>query len=145
MKKKIFVIVVFCFLIALSVYFAIPQQAQSTLTVNSKRITIELADTPEKQVQGLSGRTMLAKNSGMFFTFSYSGNWGIWMKDMLFPIDILWLDSEFKVVGMKENAWPESYPEAFYPDALATYVLEVNTGFIKENNIIMGSQFNLNQ
>jgi uncharacterized membrane protein (UPF0127 family) len=57
------------------------------------------------------------------------------MKEMKFPIDIIWVDKDFKVVSLKENITPETYPEVFYPEDQSLYVLETGAGFIQKHKI----------
>jgi uncharacterized membrane protein (UPF0127 family) len=66
---------------------------------------------------------------GLLFVFDEPGLHGIWMKDMRFPIDILWLDDAFQVVDVRKNVAPDSYPTVFKPTKPARYVLEVTAGF----------------
>ena len=101
-------------------------------------IQLEIVDIPEKRAQGLSGREELASKQGMLFVFDTPEKAGIWMKDMNFSIDIIWFDEQKKVVYIKEHATPESFPEVFIPSILASFVLEVPTGFIKERGIEVG-------
>jgi len=114
------------------------QIAAPTLKLEGSTIELEIAQTAEQRVRGLSGRVSLPENSGMLFIFEGEGEYGFWMKEMHFPIDIIWLDENFTVVDIKKNALPESYPELFYPKAPAQYVLEVNAGFAEAHNIKEG-------
>ncbi len=57
---------------------------------------------------------------------------------MQFSIDIIWISEDLKVVDIKEEATPESYPESFAPKEGAKYVLEVGAGFSKLNNLKIG-------
>lgn len=107
--------------------------------VGNKEIYLEIADEERERVMGLSGRKNLKENTGLLFVFEKKDFYGIWMKDMNFPIDIIWLDEDFKVVGIKENARPESYPEVFRPSGPALYVLEANAGLVKETELKEGS------
>jgi len=99
---------------------------------------IEIADTNVKREQGLSGRSSIESNYGMLFIFDTPARYSFWMKDMNFPIDIIWLDANLKVVGLKKEAKPESYPQAFTPEENALYVLEVFSGFIQKENLKIG-------
>lgn len=108
------------------------------LVVGTTVITAEVVDTPEDRHRGLSGRERLKPQSGMLFVFEEEGDYGIWMKDMLFPLDIIWINSHHEVVYFKENATPDSYPQTFQSPKLASYVLEVPAGFVKENLIKIG-------
>jgi len=76
----------------------------------------------------------------MLFIFDNESLHGIWMKDMNFAIDILWIDEGYKVVDIKKDAKPESYPEVFIPEVPSKYVLEVNAGFLEENDIEIGDK-----
>ncbi len=110
------------------------------LVIGDSKIRIILADNEEERIQGLSGKEKLSHDQGMLFIFPEMGNHGIWMKDMNFSIDIIWLDSKFQVVDFIENVSPESYPNIFKPRKPAKYVLEMNNGFVKENGIKIEDQ-----
>lgn len=106
--------------------------------IGGKVLDVNLANTPALQEQGLSGVASLNKGTGMLFVFGEMGSRPFWMKDMNFPIDIIWIDENFKIVYIKSNATPESYPEIFVPTVEAKYVLEVVSGFATENKIKEG-------
>jgi len=89
----------------------------------------ELAITDASRALGLSGRAELREDESLLFVFDFPGRYSFWMKDMNFPIDIIWIDENLRVVYIKKNARPESYPESFTPDQDAKYVLEVVAGF----------------
>ena len=76
----------------------------------------------------------------MLFEFAEPDFYGFWMKDMNYPIDIIWLSDDFRVVFIKENASPASYPETFMPSAPARYVLETAAGFSEKNNLKIGDK-----
>ncbi len=112
-----------------------------SLVINAKKISLEIADTPEKRTQGLSGRESLSDDSGMLFIFDSAGIYSFWMKDMNFPLDFIWIKDK-KVVDLNENIPPPSQtggnPQVVNPKENADMVLEVNAGFIKENGIKVG-------
>ena len=110
----------------------------TTITNADAKIEIEIAETPIELIKGLSGRLTLAENSGLLFIFPYADTHGIWMKEMNFPIDIIWFDENYQIVAIKENARPDSYPEVFTPPTPAFYVLEVPSGFAQKNKISVG-------
>ena len=110
------------------------------LKISDIRLQIEVADTGEERVKGLSDRESLGYRDGMLFIFDNESLHGIWMKDMNFAIDILWIDEGYKVVDIKKDAKPESYPEVFIPEVPSKYVLEVNAGFLEENDIEIGDK-----
>ena len=110
----------------------------AAVAVRGVTIPVVVADTAEKRTQGLSGRASLPADGGMFFDMKTVGKHGIWMKNMAFPIDIVWIDEGLKIVTIVESARPDSYPKVFYPEVPAMYVLEVNAGFIEKRDISVG-------
>ncbi len=124
-------------------YFKTSDIAVDILDVNSVSLAgvvlnTELADTDVLRARGLSGRKSLTENESMLFVFDQPGKHSFWMKDMNFSIDIIWIDEDLRVVYIKENATPTSYPETFGPDENAKYVLEVVAGFSEKNNLKVG-------
>lgn len=63
----------------------------TTVTINDRQFTVEMAVTAEQQAQGLSGRDSLAPNAGMLFVFTPPAQVPFWMKDMKFPLDFVWI------------------------------------------------------
>ncbi len=108
--------------------------------IAGKKIKVDLALTAETREKGLSGRNFLEEGKGMLFVFNQADKYSFWMKDMKFPIDIIWIGEDFRVVYMKENALPESYPETFTPGQNARYVLEVSAGFLQKENLKLGDK-----
>lgn len=102
-------------------------------------LRIEYATTPEAREQGLGGRTEIQEDYGMLFVFPKDGTYGFWMKDMLAPIDIFWLDSKGHVVYIASNVATSTYPNVFYPSSQVRYVLETAAGFARKNNIATGT------
>jgi hypothetical protein len=103
-------------------------------------IKVDLALTSAEQEQGLSGRLNLNDNEGMLFIFPRSGNYPFWMKDMNFPIDMIWIGENLQVVYIKKDARPELYPETYGPERDAKYVLEVVSGFSDKNSLKEGER-----
>ena len=106
----------------------------ATVTVGDASFTVELAATPEERFQGLSGRPNLAAGTGMLFVFEQEGSRSFWMKDMRFPLDMVWIDAQCLVVDITRNAPPPEPGQAlsdlptFGPSAPVVYVLEINAG-----------------
>ncbi len=103
-------------------------------------IPVLVAKDSEDIKRGLSNRDSLASEDGMLFIFPIPKQYRFWMKDMRFPIDIIWIDNE-RVVGITERAEnnfdPEN-PKFYRPPEKASCVLEVNAGFAKEKKISVG-------
>ncbi len=93
-------------------------------------VRVEIADSNMEREQGLSGREEIGdQHNGMFFIFPKAEYIGIWMKDMKFPIDIVWIDENMTVIGIERNVSPNTYPRIFRPDRPAQYVLETETRY----------------
>ena len=124
-------------------------QVAHTLSIGESTIFVELATTETERVLGLGGRETLAQNAGMLFVFPHMALPGIWMKGMKFPLDIVWLieeqkgnersETRLRVVDMKENIAPKTFPKVFFPKAKASYVLEMNGGSASRNGINVAS------
>ena len=113
--------------------------AAPSVKIGGEVIFVEVADTPELLALGLSYRKSLEDNVGMLFVFDSPRIPGFWMKEMNFPIDIIWINSNGEILEITENALPESYPQIFRPENEVSYVLEVNSGFVQKNNITAGN------
>lgn len=109
-----------------------------TLKINEVVFNIEIADTEEERGQGLSGRASLPEDAGMLFDFIVPSRPGFWMKEMNFPIDIVWIDNNWKIVDLTKNFSPRSYPQVIFPNSAVQYVLEINAGLIDINNFKIG-------
>jgi uncharacterized membrane protein (UPF0127 family) len=87
------------------------------ITISGKQIQVRVADTEAKQVQGLSGFTTLPPDQGMFFVFNKLDYYAFWMKDMQFPLDIVWMkrvsSNRYQVIGIMQNVSPSTYPQVF--------------------------------
>ena len=110
----------------------------SYVQMGGQNVRVDLALTEAEHTKGLSGKNELVENEGMLFVFDKPGKYSFWMKDMNFPIDIVWISSDMKVVYIKKNADPKLYPETYGPDTDAKYVLEVMAGFSDKNNLKVG-------
>lgn len=104
------------------------------------RINIEIASTSASREQGLSGRTSLPPDAGMLFVFENPGVYGFWMKDMSFPIDIVWITEAKTVAGVTSRLSPETYPNVFGSPLAILYVLELNSGGADKYGIATGTK-----
>jgi uncharacterized membrane protein (UPF0127 family) len=111
----------------------------TTISVNGQSFKAEISDTNALQELGLSYRPSLPVNQVMLFVFPEPSTWGIWMKGMNFPLDILWLDANGTVVDLDQNVAASTYPNIFTPRSPATYVIEANVGWIAANNVALGT------
>lgn len=90
-------------------------------------LDIEIADDEYQTQTGLMYRRSMAKNHGMLFVFEDMLLRSFYMKNTEFALDIIYLNSEKKIVSIQKNAKP--FDEASAPsESPAQYVLEVNAG-----------------
>jgi uncharacterized membrane protein (UPF0127 family) len=130
----IFAIILILFLSACSIKDINIEKAQ--IKINNKTITAEIVRSTEAQARGLSERKNLKQDQGMLFVYNKKIMPTFWMKDMLFPIDIIWICDD-EIVDLTENLPIPQNGETkkATPKEEINYVLEVNAGFIKNNNL----------
>jgi uncharacterized membrane protein (UPF0127 family) len=116
-----------------------PPLATGTLVISGRvRVTVEVARSSVEQIRGLSGRPDLKPSHGMLFVYDRPQPVSIWMKDMRFPLDILWIRGG-RIVKIEKRAPPldPHGPERIYT-ATADQVLEVPAGFSDRERIHLG-------
>lgn len=111
-----------------------------SISVGGILLVAGIADSDAERAQGLSGRPSLPEGEGLLFIFPSPGIYGFWMKDMHFAIDILWFDSDKRLVDISRRIDPSTYPQSFAPQLPAQYVLEVPAGYADAKNIKLGDQ-----
>jgi hypothetical protein len=109
-------------------YMQVRNATKKTVIVRN----VESADSYFSKMQGLMGREELASDSGMLMKFGHEGKHSIWMMGMKFPIDIIYIGKDMRVVGVVKRAKPLSLNPAtwkvFSPREKCVYVLEVDAG-----------------
>jgi uncharacterized protein len=116
-----------------------PYRTDKVITLGSAKLSAETAATKTEQAKGLSGRPCIEATQAMLFDFGKAGQWPMWMKDMKFPIDIVWVSTNQKIVGMEREVSPNTYPDSFAnKDKPARYVIEVKSGLTKQLNLDLG-------
>ena len=102
-------------------------------------LKVELADTPAKSEMGLMYRASMPKDHGMIFDFRPSREIDMWMKNCLFPQDMLFLDETGTIVAIALDARPGS-ERLISPGFPIASVLELNGGAVKEFGIKTGDK-----
>lgn len=120
-------------------FYRTESPVEQTAEFGGVSLRIEYATTETERERGLSGRTEIPENYGMLFVFTKDAPYGFWMKDMLAPIDIFWLDSKGQMVFIAQDVATSTYPNVFYPTEPARYVLETVAGFARKHNIATGT------
>lgn len=116
---------------------------QVNVTVNGLVLVADIAATNEQRTRGLSVKDSLAENEAMLFVFDNEAEHIFWMKDMKFPIDIIWIDSNKTVVHIEHNLEPcssEVLCPSYKPNDDSLYVLETVGSFAVEHDIVKGTQ-----
>jgi uncharacterized membrane protein (UPF0127 family) len=111
----------------------------TTIKANSDYIDAEVPENGQKKGIGLGARPCIGADQGMLFVFSKPDNYNFWMKDMKFPIDIVWINENKLVIGTTANISPATYPKTYTSSAPAKYVLELRAGRAQQLNIAEGT------
>ena len=116
----------------------------AVVRISDSSYTVDLAIKAEERQQGLSGRAFMAHDEGMLFVFEEEQPLHFWMKEMLFPLDIIWIDAQCRLIDVAADvptplpgAGNEEIPIAQSP-LPARYVLEVNAGEAARNGLQPG-------
>lgn len=113
-----------------------------TLRVGNASYVLEQAVTANQQRQGLSGRSSMDRKRGMLFVFQREDQQCFWMKDMHFPLDMIWLNANRRVVFLAEEVSPDTYPRTFCSGDPAAYVIELRAGEVQRAGIHKGQVLN---
>ena len=114
--------------------------ASYRVTIGTATVYAEAPTTLQEQEQGLMNRTHLDANAGMLFPFTSVRHQSIWMKNMRFPIDIVFITADKRVLEVYRSVPPcvrEPCP-LYTSSAPVRYALEVNAGFCARHGIVSG-------
>lgn len=141
MKKRIDILIPIIIFLLLFVVFNYKINQKPFVKINNTIFEVETASTRDEQIKGLSGRENLPQNVGLLFVFNDYQERTFWMKEMLIPIDIIWIKDN-QIVGIVDSA-PIPNPETigiptFDSPGRINYVLEINAGEAAKNGIKIG-------
>lgn len=111
---------------------------QVNVTVNGVKLVTDVAATSDQRSKGLSIKDTLNENEAMLFVFSEGREHSFWMKNMKFPIDIIWISEHHEVVHVEHSlkpCEPDSFCPTHKPDRNSLYVLETVAGFAQKYNV----------
>lgn len=111
-------------------------------------VQIEVARTAAERKQGLMERTVLEAGTGMLFIFDPEDRPSMWMKNMLIPLDLVFIGADKTVNHIENNAPPCAESEAkncpqYTSKEAASFVLELPAGYAKEKGIRPGDRTEL--
>ena len=136
--------VLFCGAFLLSTAACATRSADNAwVELGNKRFDVEIADDDAERARGLMFRDQMAADHGMLFVHDFEEPQAYWMKNTHIPLDILYFDSNLKLVAQQRNVPPcsagdmcPSYPS----DVPAKYVLELNAGNADTMNLRPGAK-----
>jgi len=117
-----------------------------TATINNHTFNLEIARTEAEKEIGLSAKKTLEQNAGMLFLFGKPSYYRFWMKNMKFPIDIIFIRNG-RIVTIHKNVKPHASlnenPPIYSSSELADIVLEINSGLSEKYNFKKGDVIRL--
>ena len=143
-KKSIFVSILI--IVTISVFWVMHHDftyKHVSITLGQKTFDTLVSDTESLREKGLGDREYLSPDQAMLFVFDRPDFYGFWMKDMHFPINMIWVDASSTIVGIEEDVRPETYPKNFFPKSPASFVIETNTGVSHIEGLHLGDHVSL--
>lgn len=139
---KIYIVLTVILLVFFFIYMKSQNKEIKTVCINGSCFDVELAETREQRIKGLMHREALAENSGMLFIYNEEDYYSFWMKNMKFPIDIIWMDRNKEVVHMEKDVPPCQNDECpnYKPSQKAMHILEIGSGVADKLNIKIGDK-----
>lgn len=127
------------------IFFFVRPTSKKIVLPNAQIIKVEVADSTLKRAKGLMYRKHLDENTGMLFIFDDQTKHIFWMKNTLIPLDMIWVDENFKIVDISVNVQPckTISCQTYMPASPAKYVLEVNGGYSEKQSIKIGDTLQL--
>ena len=145
LKIKNIILIVIIIIITSAVFWYISTHVYSlygnkieNVKIGNNEFRSEVVLSDAKMQKGLGGRNCLCDSCAMLFKFSQVGKYSFWMKDMRFPLDIIWIKNE-EVVYIEKNI-SENFLGTLSPQIDADSVLEINAGNVDKFNIKIGDK-----
>lgn len=108
----------------------------------SPSITVEVCSTPQERSLGLMYRKSLAKDAGMLFAFPSERMNAFWMKNTYLSLDMVFIDSKLRVVGVLEDVPPlNEAPRGI--DVPSQYVVELAAGGARQHGVSIGAEMRI--
>lgn len=125
---------------------AVAQGKRSSTTLNARQFRVETVVSPAALERGLSGRPPLPTGHGMLFIFPRLDRHTMWMPEMRFPLDIVWLDENLGVVHITRGAQPcpnRRECPSYGSEKMAKYAIEMTAGEAAAYGFRIGTQLSL--
>lgn len=124
-------------LLCMTLPFVFYRPAGAVLRIEGASYRLQIASTEAARQTGLGGRATIPENTGMLFMFSKPAIECFWMKDMRFPLDIIWVNAQKRVVHIEQHVSPDTYPSTFCPNTPAAYAIELRAGEVVKRHIVL--------
>ncbi len=111
--------------------------------IGSRVVFASLANTQETRTLGLSYTSELPPDIVKVFIFDTDERWSFWMKEMHYPIDIVWVTASGTVAHIESQVMPETYPESFTPGVPTRYVIETVPGLLDSAGVEVGEAIDM--
>lgn len=144
LQKAIVIILIIIFFLAI-LFFYIDKAEQGRVCIKTSCFSVEIAETPEELSRGLMFRQHLDADKGMLFVFEKEGIYPLWMKNMIIPLDIIWIDKNRRIISIKNDLQPcgiENCPNIAVYEPIK-YILEINAGISEKFNFSVGDEVNI--
>jgi uncharacterized membrane protein (UPF0127 family) len=112
--------------------------AGQSVVLHHHNYYVSVMRTDAELQRGLSGTDSLPADHAMLFIFPDNYVPKMWMKDMKYPIDMVWLNDDGVVIHMEKSVQPASYPKTYQSNTPAHYVIELPSGTIIRTGIVIG-------
>ncbi|MBA4452944.1 MAG: DUF192 domain-containing protein [Nitrosopumilus sp.] len=122
---------------------------RGTIKVDDVVLEVQIADDESKRIRGLMFQDPLPYDQGMIFVFDEPGVYSLWMLNMQFALDMIWIDANGNVVHIEQDIPPCETPteimacQSIVPSGEAMYILEVTAGFVEQFGITKDSKVDL--
>jgi len=139
MKNKVFFLIVGGLFLGAGACAA-PSHSEKNVCIGDACVKAVVVSSEKERAEGLMFKQSLAWNEGMLFVFEQEDVYGFWMKNMKFPLDLIWIGTNKKIADITRHASPcEKDPcPVFSPDQKVKYVLEVCAGFADKFKLRIG-------
>lgn len=146
-NKRLALLLVGFALIASVPAFAKVDFQKKKITLGSRTLVVEIAETPAQHERGLMFRNKLGENDGMLFIFDGEQTRFFWMKNTLIDLSIGYFDAAGSLIDIQEMKAGKGIPESAlisYPSSKpAKYALEMNKGWFSKNKIKLGTKLKI--
>lgn len=146
--KRNMIIAIILIALGIFIYFKFVKTNPNTkfetteIKIGTDTYSIEIAKSTSQLSLGLGNRQTLCAKCGMLFIFPFEGVLPFWMKDTLISLDMIWINSNNKIVSIQtaliEPDKSNLQLQVYKNDQPAKYVIELNAGIAKEINLKVG-------